>query len=114
MPIYEYHCSHCGTFETMQRITEPPLKRCPTCKGKVERMVSRTSFILKGNGWYATDYARSSSKGSGAAGEGSSAGDSSKSEGSKSESSKTESSSSTSSDKGGSAKAAPEKSTASK
>jgi putative FmdB family regulatory protein len=113
MPIYEYHCSHCGTFETMQRITEPPLKRCPTCKGKVERMVSRTSFILKGNGWYATDYARSSSKGSGAA-EGSSAGDLSKSEASKSESSKTESSSGASSDKGASAKAAPEKNTASK
>ncbi len=119
MPIYEYHCSHCGTFETMQRITEPPLKRCPTCKGKVERMVSRTSFILKGNGWYATDYARSSAKsGDKASGEssseGSSSGDSAKSESSKSESSKTESSASSSADKGGSGKAAAEKSTASK
>jgi putative FmdB family regulatory protein len=58
MPIYEYRCPKCGTFETMQRITEPSLKRCPTCKSKVERMMSRTSFVLKGSGWYATDYAR--------------------------------------------------------
>lgn len=49
----------------MQRITEPALKRCPTCKSKVERMVSRTSFILKGSGWYATDYGRSGKSGGG-------------------------------------------------
>jgi len=61
MPIYEYRCPKCGTFETTQRITEPPLKRCPTCKSKVERMISATSFVLKGSGWYATDYARSGS-----------------------------------------------------
>ena len=60
MPIYEYRCSNCGVFETMQRITEPALKRCPTCKAKVERIISNTSFVLKGTGWYATDYARSS------------------------------------------------------
>ncbi len=45
----------------MQRITEEPLRRCPTCKGKVDRIVSRTSFVLKGSGWYATDYGRSGS-----------------------------------------------------
>lgn len=61
MPIYEYRCPNCGIFETMQRITEPALKRCPTCKAKVERIISNTSFVLKGTGWYATDYARSSS-----------------------------------------------------
>ncbi len=59
MPIYEYQCVKCGTFELMQRITESPLRKCPTCKGKVERLMSRTSFVLKGSGWYATDYARS-------------------------------------------------------
>ncbi len=63
MPIYEYQCPKCGTFETTQRITEPALKRCPTCKSKVERMLSRTSFILKGSGWYATDYGRSGKSG---------------------------------------------------
>ena len=59
MPIYEYQCPKCGTFELVQRITESPLKKCPTCKGKVERLVSRTSFVLKGSGVYVTDYARS-------------------------------------------------------
>ena len=59
MPIYEYKCGKCGDFEVTQRITEPALKRCPTCKGKVERLVSLTSFVLKGSGWYVTDYARS-------------------------------------------------------
>lgn len=58
MPIYEYRCSQCGVFEATQRITERPLKRCPTCQGKVERIISATSFVLKGSGWYATDYAR--------------------------------------------------------
>lgn len=58
MPIYEYKCANCGVFEEMQKISDPPVKRCPKCKGKVERIVSRTSFVLKGSGWYATDYAR--------------------------------------------------------
>jgi putative FmdB family regulatory protein len=57
MPIYEYKCSKCGVVEVMQRITEAPLKKCPNCKSKVERMMSRSSFVLKGTGWYATDYA---------------------------------------------------------
>jgi putative FmdB family regulatory protein len=61
MPIYEYQCEHCGVFEEMQRITDPPLGRCPTCKRKVRRLISNTSFQLKGSGWYATDYARSGS-----------------------------------------------------
>ncbi|HLW71916.1 MAG TPA: zinc ribbon domain-containing protein [Candidatus Binataceae bacterium] len=57
MPIYEYKCHNCGVFEVTQRITENALKKCPTCKGKVERIISATSFVLKGSGWYATDYA---------------------------------------------------------
>jgi putative FmdB family regulatory protein len=56
MPIYEYQCDQCGVFEQIQRITEDPLKKCPTCKGKVRRLISSTSFMLKGTGWYATDY----------------------------------------------------------
>ncbi len=61
MPIYEYHCDKCGDFEVTQRITEDPLKKCPTCRSKVRKLISSTSFMLKGTGWYATDYARKSS-----------------------------------------------------
>jgi len=57
MPIYEYGCEKCGTFEVSQRITDKPLRRCPTCKGKVRKLISSTSFQLKGSGWYVTDYA---------------------------------------------------------
>jgi putative FmdB family regulatory protein len=57
MPIYEYQCDRCGIFELTQRITEKPLRRCPTCKGKVTKLISATSFQLKGSGWYVTDYA---------------------------------------------------------
>jgi putative FmdB family regulatory protein len=65
MPIYEYRCDACGTFEEMQRISDPPLTKCPKCKRKVRRLISSTSFQLKGTGWYVTDYARSGSGGNG-------------------------------------------------
>jgi putative FmdB family regulatory protein len=58
MPIYEYRCDKCGQFEIMQKITERALQRCPTCQGKVTKLISNTSFQLKGSGWYLTDYAR--------------------------------------------------------
>ncbi len=58
MPIYEYECPKCGQFETTQRITEPPLKKCPACGAKVRKLISNSSFQLKGTGWYLTDYAR--------------------------------------------------------
>jgi len=58
MPIYEYQWQKCGTFEITQRITEKPLNKCPTCKGRVKKLISNTSFQLKGTGWYVTDYAR--------------------------------------------------------
>jgi len=58
MPIYEYQCKKCGKqFEAFQGITEPDLKTCRFCKGKVHKMMSLSSFSLKGSGWYATDYA---------------------------------------------------------
>jgi putative FmdB family regulatory protein len=63
MPIYEYSCRTCGTFETTQRITDKPLRRCPTCKGPVRKLISSTSFQLKGSGWYVTDYAGKDSSG---------------------------------------------------
>jgi putative FmdB family regulatory protein len=65
MPIYEYRCEKCGVFEETQRITDPPLNRCPTCRRKVRRLISNTSFQLKGGGWYVTDYARAGQKGGG-------------------------------------------------
>lgn len=58
MPIYEYQCKKCSKqFEAFQGITEPDLKTCKFCKGKVQKMMSLSSFSLKGSGWYATDYA---------------------------------------------------------
>lgn len=58
MPIYEYRCQQCGDFEVTQKIKDKPLARCPGCKGKVKKLISSTSFQLKGTGWYVTDYAR--------------------------------------------------------
>lgn len=58
MPIYEYKCQKCGVIEVTQRITEKPLAKCPTCKSKIKKLISNTSFQLKGTGWYITDYAR--------------------------------------------------------
>jgi putative FmdB family regulatory protein len=62
MPIYEYECGKCGVFEHSQRITERALVKCPTCRRKVRRLISNTSFQLKGSGWYVTDYARTGAK----------------------------------------------------
>ena len=57
MPIYEYQCTKCGRrVEMMQKITDESLQTCPSCKGQLRRLMSLTSFQLKGSGWYATDY----------------------------------------------------------
>ena len=74
MPIYEYQCQKCGPFEVTQRVSDPTLKRCPTCKGKVSKLISNTSFQLKGTGWYVTDYARKDTGGAKATGSDSSDG----------------------------------------
>lgn len=81
MPIYEYQCGKCGTFEVTQRISDTPLRRCPTCKSKVTKLLSAPSFQFKGSGWYVTDYA---SKGGG--GDGKSEGSSEKKDAKASES----------------------------
>lgn len=65
MPIYEYHCSKCGDFETMQKMSDKPLTTCPTCRRKVTKLISSTTFHLKGSGWYITDYARKGEGGTG-------------------------------------------------
>jgi putative FmdB family regulatory protein len=64
MPIYEYACGKCGSeFEAEQRITEEPLKTCPECQSRqVKRLISQTSFVLKGGGWYSDLYAKRKEK----------------------------------------------------
>jgi putative FmdB family regulatory protein len=62
VPIYEYQCTKCGeVFEAFQKITDEPLTRCKFCHCKVEKLISQSSFQLKGSGWYLTDYAKRSS-----------------------------------------------------
>jgi putative FmdB family regulatory protein len=65
MPIYEYRCPKCGEFEHFQRITDSALKRCPTCRSAVTKLISTTAFQFKGTGWYVTDYARQGGAGAG-------------------------------------------------
>jgi len=63
MPIYEYECNKCGCrTEVWQRISDPDVTKCEHCKGKMRKLISQSSFHLKGTGWYVTDY--KSSKGS--------------------------------------------------
>ena len=67
MPIYEYLCDKCEReFEVEQRITEDPLRSCPHCRSrKVRRLISQTSFVLKGSGWYADLYSSNKAKSDG-------------------------------------------------
>ncbi len=61
MPIYEYRCLDCDhEFERMQKFSDPPADSCPSCTGTVQKLISRSAFHLKGDGWYVTDYARKS------------------------------------------------------
>lgn len=64
MPTYEYCCGKCGhEFEREQRITEDPIKKCPSCGAmKAKRMISATSFVLKGGGWYSDLYSSPGAK----------------------------------------------------
>ena len=58
MPIYEYECVKCGrTSEAMQKFSDPPLTECSCCKGELRKLISMSTFHLKGSGWYTTDYA---------------------------------------------------------
>ncbi len=63
MAIYEYECLKCGYhFDIWQKITEEPLKVCDKCGGELIRLIGPTGFILKGTGWYVTDYVRKERK----------------------------------------------------
>jgi len=64
VPLYEYECAKCGKhFEKIEKFEGPYLKKCPSCGGKVERLLSAPAIQFKGTGWYVTDYAKSSSSG---------------------------------------------------
>lgn len=66
MPVYEYECKKCEKiFEVQQRIADDPLKQCPECEGEVKKLMSMSSFQLKGGGWYADGYSSPSGKGNG-------------------------------------------------
>ncbi len=58
MPTYDYECTRCGhTFEKYQKMSAPPLKRCPVCRCKVRRLIGTGAGLLfKGSGFYTTDY----------------------------------------------------------
>lgn len=58
MPIYEYRCGKCDeVIEKIQKFADPPLKKHEGCGGRLTKLVSQSSFQLKGSGWYVTDYA---------------------------------------------------------
>jgi putative FmdB family regulatory protein len=64
MPIYEYQCQKCQhQFETIRKISDPPLVTCPTCGAdSLKKLVSKAAFRLKGGGWYETDFKSGSKK----------------------------------------------------
>jgi putative FmdB family regulatory protein len=60
VPLYEYQCKKDGRFELIRRFSDPPLKKCPTCGGPIEKLVAAPAIQFKGSGWYVTDYAKKS------------------------------------------------------
>ena len=69
MPIYEYRCSDCEQiFEEWQKGFEDKDVACPVCGHKAKRIISNTAFVLKGTGWYVTDYCRGGAHGSASSG----------------------------------------------
>lgn len=62
MPIYEYECEKCGHhMEALQKISDPPVSECEVCSSSVKKLISQSTFHLKGTGWYVTDYTSKSS-----------------------------------------------------
>ena len=62
MPVYEYRCGKCdGVFELQRKFSDPPVEKCAVCGcGPVEKLISRSSFALKGSGWFKNDYSTGS------------------------------------------------------
>ncbi|ADH84970.1 FmdB family zinc ribbon protein [Desulfurivibrio alkaliphilus] len=70
MPIYEYECQSCQKItEARQSISDAPLSTCDSCGGALSKIISQSSFQLKGGGWYADGYSNGKSKGCAAAGD---------------------------------------------
>ncbi len=88
MPTYTYRCQKCGEeFERFQSMSDEPVKRCPTCKGKVQRVFHPVGIVLKGSGFHKTDYRSKKSSAERAAGEGKPDSSSSETKGSETKSS---------------------------
>jgi putative FmdB family regulatory protein len=65
VPIYDYHCDHCGhVFSAVQSFKDEALKVCPNCGKLPRRLMSTPSIVFKGSGWYKTDSRSASQKGS--------------------------------------------------
>lgn len=64
MPTYNYRCGECShEFECVQRITEDPIRICPSCNAEAaSRLITSGNFILRGGGWYADRYSGGSNK----------------------------------------------------
>jgi len=99
LPLYEYECPKCGTFELVRKFSDAPLKGCPTCASPVEKLASAPAIQFKGTGWYITDYARKPSGGEG--------GKEGKDKGGAGDSAKDKGGTSTPKDSGGTSKASP-------
>jgi len=77
MPIYEYECQECRkVVEVWQNISEEPMTSCPECSGGMKKLISSSSFQLKGGGWFSDGYSCASANSGGT-----SSGDSAKSSG---------------------------------
>jgi putative FmdB family regulatory protein len=115
MPTYEYECLKCPrVFEVRQRITEPALETCDRCGGPIHRLLSAAPFILKGGGWYVTDYPSEARKKGTSSDSGSDSKDSTAKESTSKDSTSKESTSKASSKDGGSAESKPAASSESK
>ena len=62
MPLYEYECDAGHRFEKIQKFSDPPVEKCPTCGKPVHKLMSSPAFQFKGSGWYITDYAKKDAK----------------------------------------------------
>ncbi|HNR79494.1 MAG TPA: zinc ribbon domain-containing protein [Mesotoga infera] len=62
MPFYMYECKDCGkTTEAFQKMSDEPLKVCPSCGGHLKKLLSNVGVVFKGGGYYSTDSKKTSS-----------------------------------------------------